>query len=614
MPIPYLEPFTPAYLVRPRPRPRVRNDTHDGNFFGSSSTSGGQLEASGNAVTRSRAPADWVGMFTLPGSKVLYNYGVGGVDEAGAQTQMSGAANKAAVAVIQCDLQDGGINKNGGGHGRMAWLRNTVWDLDAGGASPLLDASVYSNRRWCAWLGTNAPRAGGIGWWNDSRFQRLAWAEFPGLVINEVRYWQFAPSNGGPRDDADKGVMQQPSSLMIADRSHRHDNGYRFTTEAWVLDFWEANQGGLPFFADHRYDVTASTCQTNGGAVVTLAFVGSLTGCTLSLLRADRSPHPDFAINSSTAAITRATGTLITRPQDIFLEVRRGDQVKVYHLELNLSRLTTAPGLSVLDGNFGLTLYSNDNAGSLYAPSYDPANARLFAGLSTGQTEGAVILALRPDVDGVDMFAFAAGPFIRRISTNAWRASAVSDGGTAFGQTSTAAVGTAANGLVYVCYSFSCANNRQQFLVWRDSTAAIIGTGSVTTIGSQTTGQLNPIAFTGVSYNAGFMAGGTSDASLNTWVGGYGLSWACNKEIDWSNSANLALFRSGVGTFVDRGADGSLTIAAGVNAGVSVTPYHYINGQPDEMYKGFNRGTGGDWEPWQKRDWRRRNWNQGVPQ
>jgi hypothetical protein len=616
MAISYLKPFTPAFFYRPLPQPKQARALYPTNFFGSSSTSGNQTETeSSTPKGQNLAPpiSFWLEKMTLPG-QIIYNYGVGGTDEVGVQGQMTGAAVKTANAFIQCDLQDGGININGGGHGRLAWLYNTVWDRDNAGASPLLDASVYTDRRWYGWVGTNGWAAGSLGWAMDAQFEKLAWAEWPGQIVNETRYWQWAPSSGANDDDADKALHQQPSSHMGSPRGHRNGRGYRLTTELWILDAEEALQGGLPFFPDHRYDITAATCQTNGGVVTTLGFTGSLTGCTLRMLRADGSTHPDFAINSGTAAVTRATGTLIKNNQDIFLEVRKGDRVKIYHLELNLSTLTTAPALSRLDGKFGLSVWCNDNSGTLYAPNYPEATARVLAGLPTGQTEGSCYFVFAPEgPDNIDMYLFNLGPSFRRITTGAVRMSMTDDGAQIFGQTTTAAAALAANGLMYGFYSFSCPNNRQQLVLLRDTTNGVVGTGSVTTINSRTTGLLNPIADTGSSFNGGLMFGGSSGPSLNPWIGLAGPQWASNKEIDWSISANRDLVRAGVGTFVDLGASGVITPASGPNAGVPITPYHYFTGQSYDFLAGRNRGTGGDWFSWQIRDWRRVNWNQGVP-
>lgn len=623
MPLDLSRPFNPAFVRRRAPLPTVRRDTHNMAFTGSSSTSGDQYEF-GNIGGKPKAGlinksitaflSDW----TLPGSKTILNVGVGGADTSGTEAALAALADDNSSLGIQCDLQDSGINKNGGGHLRMAWLYNTVWDKGNAYAAALVQSTVLTEKRVAHWVGTNAWNPGNIGWFNNARFERLAWEEFPGLVINEIRYWQWTPAVNA-KDDGDRAIGQQPSSMMITDRSHRNSVGYRFTCEAWIRDFYEAMQGGLPFFADHRYDVTAATCQTNGGVVCTLAFVGSLSGCTLSLHKVNGDPHPDFAIDSATAAVTRATGTAIATCQDIFLRVRRGDQAKEYHLELNLFPLTTAPGLSQVDGHFGLSMLSNDNAGTLYAPDYPDATARLFAGVPAGQTEGSAYFVFQPDAEDTltVQFLMYCGMEIQRLSSGAVRLIMNDDGGTSFGSSSTSTSGSLqainARGLMYCFYSFSCPNNRQQLHLVTDSNGSILTSGAQTTTGSRTTGALNKLAKPS-GYNFNSLMGGTQFAYSSPFKGKWGPSWISNKEVDWSNATNRALVRAGAGSFVDLGAQGKLTPAAGANAGVEITPFHYMTGRPAELVAGHNRGTGGHWESWQRRDWRRLNWAQGVPQ
>jgi len=582
--------------------PKVRL-SHDLGWYGSSSTQGGQAWQNNGIPVLAAHQLAVRELIDETSPRQALNFGFGGADEVGAANQLTSSPIKSGSSFIQCDLNTT-WNVPGGGHARRCWLKFT--------ALPILDPSVVAERRFVAWTGSVGVENayGAAGWFNHRRFERLAWADFPGSVVSLMRHW----TTQKPLKDDDlafvAGGNVRPSQAL-ADYSHFNDRGQRMIFEEWQRPCIEAFEGGLPFFPYHRYYFNAPTAQTMGGVVGQLAFVGSLTGCALSLSNPDGGPNPDFAIDSG-ALLTRASATPVKAGiTDLLVVVRRGEVVRKCRIQVTIGSLTTQPQIMTLDGHEGLCLWSNDNSGTFDAPSYPAATALQYAGLPQGQTEGSMAFCLHPaaSVDGLDAWVYFSfgGHQIRRLTTGAIRVSARDDTGVSFGQLtsgSTAAGGrmTSADGLRWVFYTFSCANDRQRLIVFDDATGATKFDSGNVTLGARPTCALNSLANPSGNARLTWIFGGQSSAFTNTFAGRSGPMWAANREIDFSAPENIALFRTGPASFADLGPAGVVTPVSGPNSGAAVAPYLYLNGHAGDFHEGLNLGTGGPFECWERRD------------
>jgi hypothetical protein len=613
-----------SYIRLPTPRVPLVNKLA---VFGSSTSAfgpGSNFTDFANGVP-GRALADVIkdGLEPAPASTAtLGNYAAGGATrsshEASAdQAVLDGYGN--ACFILQSEGQNNQYAVQGGGHIAAKWFKNTF--------RPKFNAAVTAEKRFLAWVGTygNEWAYGSNTWVNNVQYVQKLWDDFPGQVLSGIRYVQFMPRDGSEQDAADHVTGIIPKSLQIPDRSHGNNQARRLAPKYFLIHAVEAWNGGLPFFPDHYYFVQAATAQTNGGAVCTLGFMGSLAGCTLSLKNADGSPSIDFAIDSATAAVTRASGTLLMKPVDLFLEVRRGDQFRAYHLEIGIADLTTTPKLSYLDGNVGTIVWSNDNAGTEEAPNYPVGSTRVWAGLGGGLTEGTFVFLLHPaapENGGAEPTMYLQyhqnGPQIQRMSSGAVRVSMRDEAGNSFGQQTsgiTEATGrvTNADGRRWVIFTFSCPNDRQRLMVVDDATGVVKYNSGAVSLTARANGALNPVP--NVATAQMLFLSGFNNAYSNVYRGLHGPRWLAAKEIDMTVAGNMALFRAGAGVLADLGASGAVTPVSGPNAGVAITPYDYWNGHAAELVAGWNRGTGGRHACWQRRQLFGgiRDWARGVP-
>lgn len=595
-------------------------------IFGSSSSAPGTTSAfttwQNGAATKGLFAAIKEGLLDLVSPLASKSYAAGGANRtsvaAQADTAVSESYNNASI-IVQCDLQASDFTVVGGGHTAAVWFDGTL--------RPKFDSTVTSDKRFLAWVGTFGSEQAYASpqWTQNVIFEQKLWDTYPGQVLNMMRYVPFMPRDGGEQDFTELTSGTIPKSLQIPDRSHSNSRGHIAQADACLLAFVEATQGGLPFFTDHYYHVTASTAQTADGVVCTLGFVGSLSGCTLSLTNPDGSTSTEFVINSSTAAVKRAPSgiTTLKRPYDLFVNVQRGEFTRAHHIVIGIGNLTTAPSLCHFDGHLGATVWSNDFTGSEAAPTYDSVNGLQWANLPQGQTEGSMVWVIQPDADkdGVQMYLDYEpnGLQVQRQATGAFDLIMKDDSAGSFGSISsgtTEATGRCnnADGVRWVFWSFSCPNNRQRLVIVNDADG-VVKRNTTATVSSKTTGALNGKANPSGTIRQRLLLGGSVNGYSNTYKGMMGPRWKAAKEIDFNDALNRALFRAGAASFVDVGAAGSVVVAAGPNVGVTVSPYDYWDGNAADFVGGRNRGTGGKWQAWQRRvlHGSQPDWTQGVP-
>ena len=182
-----------------------------------------------------------------------------------------------------------------------------------------------------------------------------------------------------------------------------------------------------------------------------------------------------------------------------------------------------------------------------------------------------------------------------RLASGAIRfAAANDDGGQNLGQitgNTTASGGRLlpGDGRKLIFYSCKVDGSTFQQLVFDNGGAAALQTVTSTPNASATTVRLNP--------NASVVNTFLVEASPphgKPWIGNIGTIWLANKAIDWTLEANRLLFRtSGLGAMVNLPLNGAVTVASGINAGLSVAPFFYHRGHAGDLMQGRNYGTGG---------------------
>lgn len=609
----------------------VRRDTFDISWYGSSTTSGNQ---DGTGVSSSTLMAG------VPGSKGLFNDGVGGSDTSlttGVRKKMSeaSAARKAGTSIIQYDTNDW---VSGGDVGVEI---QHIGDFISS-AVTFLDPAAVSGKRFIAWAGTEYTYAA-PGNTRNRRFQRLLWSQYPGQVLNIQEYWARAPIDptfvapsgpfAGATDTTTKANGQVPISYQVADRGHLRAKGYEYFFTSWQKDFVEAlESGGCPFFAIYPYYTTLSTAQTLGGNVVQLAWVGSLSGVTLAVETLEGGAHPHFGISSG-AMLTRVSGTVLTRQfEEFVLRVTRNGITKRYYQKVSIGSLTTAPQRKLIDGHMFGSLETNDYGGTLAAPTFNKATCRAWQGLGAGPFyEISIVMDYEPTTDGDDYYIFyqITGTQLRRTSTNQMRFLFCGDDGVSAGSVS-ASGATVAGGRQYWFYSAKVDAAAYQELIGDIGVSA-----PRTTVNSPTPTKpnigLNPLVYTApksaqtyVFSNAGPSGanGVTMPSTSGIAKAKAGFIWMAAAAIDFSVEANRLLFRSGLNSPVDLGVaesgkrpgDGRSVIVQaggrGLNVGATITPFFYDRGGAADFGKNF--GTGGDFEVWNRRDPTGADASQGV--
>ena len=612
----------------------TRRDQFPVSWYGSSSTAGNQ-DGTGVTVTTVMAAS-------VPGSQALNNQGVGGADTSlttGVRKRMSEAtaAQKIGTQIIQYDTND--------------WILSSNTNIDItkmgefiSSAATFIDNAAFTGKRVAIWVGTEAGY-GAVTNGRNRRFQRMLWDQYPGQVINALEYWELAPldpaftvpSGGfaGATDYTSKANGQIPVSYQLTDRSHLNQKGYNYFVSAWEKDFVEAVEvGGVPFFAVFPYYTTLSTAQTLGGNVVQLAWVGTLQGCAMAIETLGGAAHPDFGISSS-GMLTRVSGTALkSQFNEFVLRVTRNGVTKRYYQKVSIGSLTAVPQRKTLDGHMFGTLESNDYGGTLAAPTFNKATARVWKGLGAGPFyEISIVLDHEPTADGEDYYLFyqATGPNVRKVSSNTMRILFAGTDGASAGSVTAAGATVAVGRQLWFYHAKVDASSYQELIGDIGvTTPRLVQAGPTPT---KTDINVNPLAFTAPASAQTYILtnatpGGTNGVTMpttaNVTKGKQGFIWMAAAAIDFSVEANRLLFRSSLASLTDLSVavsgkipgDGRSVIVQpggrGLNVGATVTPFFYDRGGAADFGKNF--GTGGDFEVWNRRDPTGANPSQGISQ
>jgi hypothetical protein len=597
--------------------PSIRRDTYVVTFDGSSSTDGNQ---------------DGLGDFgTLlpladPGSQSVINQGQGGSLIADVKTRIAAAsaAQKFGTWFIQYDTNSWYASPElGKAEVHYADYINNVL--------PLVNADAVSGQRVLAWVGTEqgygVARNG-----RNQRFQKLLWQDYPGQVINQLDYHLLATSDPsftsvtapyvGATDTTAKANGQIQPSMQMPDRSHQDVGGYGWSTDSWIAPYTEAIEGGAPFFAYYPYYSVASTAKTAAGDICQLYGVGNMSGAEFDVLTMAGATHPHFTCTSAGVLQNASGDALKDQFYPFVLRSQRGGLSVDCPMRVSVGSLTGVPQRKTLDGHTWGTLETNDNRGTALAPSN---GGRLWKDLGDSDYfEQSFVMDFEPTTDGTNLFFLyhGSGIQIQRTSTNFMRVSNRDKNGTPLGQITTGSgqgLATVANGRFLMFYSVKVdAGAVFQQLILDNGTALVRHSATpVAPVGL--TVNVNPAATanTVMRFLAGTTDGGSSTGvSLPTTatnvIGRQGFMWMSTKAVDWSVTANRALFRNSLSDLIDlttassgqRPGDGRSVIiqpgGLGYNVGTTVTPYYYDRGGAADF--GRNFGTGGDIEVWSRTD------------
>jgi hypothetical protein len=646
----------------------------------------GSSSSAGNADLSGITPSTLLRADTAGGSKTVIgtttgSEALGGATPATTYTQVSGSTDLSATRIIQGDLNGSSIgqflNIGGAEYNRM-WLgQASVTGATHTASNQVLDlvnASVINNGRWIAWVGTQD----GLGTFqfNQYRWERLVWADYPGHAVNMQRYMEETPKLTA-LDTDDALNYRRPHRLAISDFSHLRHEGSQVMEQKVFLPFVQSTEGGAPWCAQHRYFSNVSTAQTNGGAVTTLKCLGDATGYSAELLTLTGAHSADFKTGTITSSggtvsipVIRASATVLKSAySDVVVHLWNAAGVqRYYRIGIGIGSLNkcACDELNV-DGYAIGTLWSTDNAGTAAAPTFTTGASRNFKGFATGENQFSMILRIKPDAasDGktLQLWFQTSSLQFQRVSTGAIRVTPKDDSAVAFGQlTSTTTSCTQGKvdstcGAKWILYSanvsFGGTNlNRQRLMIVDDATLHVdydSGVVHSTTLDARSTFSFNQLANTGA---LGLLWSNTSQPGQG-YAGKVARWLMFNKEIDWTvgcasgtdctGATNLALFRSGVGTLTDLGAAATGITGDGREVTVSnggcgstcafngaLKPWFGISGNAADFLQGINLGTAGDslpgdepgnaalvggvtWEIWEQRDWTSLTSTRGVP-
>lgn len=590
---------------------RIARNSHPLVTCGSSSSSGNQ---DGTGLT----PGGWLATDVPPESTYAHViYAQGGAAWSGATVatnvllqvqQMVLDGNGDGTLVIQADTNSY-PNSGGGPETRVQQANDTVLGTHLAGTGCATDG------RYLFWTGSNPGGAlgsailAGQPMHDASRQTRLFWSLWPGKAVNRFRAWRRVLARTLV-DSTEQLNGQFLFSYEMNDRGHQNARGYHFSEQDLWLPLDEAGNGGLPYFPEHRYFSNASTAQTNGGAVCSLLYFGSLTGCTLRLVGLDLAPCPYFAIDNAgnvTATATPVTAGLV----DVLLEVVRGPFRRFYPLQIIIgSRDKKANYEMQLDGGQVSTCLSVDNAGTLTSPSFTSGtsrNLRRNGGLAAGGGLKRFSIVMRVHCglsaadDGQQLTIIGAPGFtVFRTTTNFLRVLVTDDGGTTLGQITSTTASTYAAGRKWLFYSVNLDNSRQRLMLVDDATGTI--NANVTSTPSNTSVNINALAYSASSprliglFNSSGLTQGFKGKVARVMLFPY--------EIDWNDATagplNRALFRAGAGSLTDLesvtvGGDGqtfAITAGAAGSDSGNLKPMLALSCHAGDFHHGLAFGDG----------------------
>lgn len=498
------------------------------------------------------------------GAGILVNFAVGGTTSTDVAAAVSGAS---------ADAKDNPwAVQFAGNYEATTTLMATIM----ANVSTIATAIGHNNVLYWEKFADSAASAGTPDWCRGREINRRLHALYPGRVLDSQLMMQIYPP-ADSADETEQSAGRAPASLLI-DGAHMNLTGNQYFARAGgaIASFADAKLGtGMPYIPVHSLYSQASTNQTNGGVVGTIASNGSLSGCSVALNPA----NPDFSVSIEAGSIVlrRASATALKAAYyDLGVQMTQAGRSRTTTVRVMLGTdpADLSPKIAIVNGGMlAREDYDSDGCGnevSDYTKLSYVLGLKMLGGDGVSQYihwggSGRGLNVARNASNRIDFIIYDDG------SANRVSVSSSSAAGNLF---------NVANGIMYFFAWFDASAGVYKYAVNLNASSAGAATGTVARFGlDRDRGVTQSSHGTEMMFSNSPPFGGNNPLNAELHC-----LWIADKVIDFDTMSNRDLFYDSAGTKLAR--------TLGANGAVAgVTPHRYFRGNGADLYAGMNFGN-----------------------